>query len=86
MEEVAKTVHAGRDDDLDGPVGRARELPVLIGQRLSHLSEGSQDVLRKASILGLTFRFNDLLAMSGCPEQGWKSSCRRRLSRAGFGR
>ena len=70
VEEVAKTVHAGRDDDLDGAgEGVPESVRSLIGQRLSHLSEGSQDVLRKASVLGLTFRFDDLLAMSGCPEQ-----------------
>lgn len=40
----------------------------VVGQRLSRLAEETQDMLREASVLGQTFSFDDLEAMSGRAE------------------
>lgn len=41
----------------------------VIGQRVCRLSERAQEVLREASVLGETFRFDDLLVMTGRSEE-----------------
>jgi class 3 adenylate cyclase/tetratricopeptide (TPR) repeat protein len=41
----------------------------VIGQRLSRLSPDAQDMLREASVLGQSFTFDNLFAMSGRPEE-----------------
>jgi class 3 adenylate cyclase/tetratricopeptide (TPR) repeat protein len=40
----------------------------VVGQRLSRLAEETQEILREASVLGQSFRFDDLRAMSGRQE------------------
>ncbi|GAC1513535.1 MAG: hypothetical protein NVS2B16_18640 [Chloroflexota bacterium] len=41
----------------------------VVGQRLLRLSEGAQELLREASVLGQTINFDDLLGMTGRSEE-----------------
>jgi class 3 adenylate cyclase/tetratricopeptide (TPR) repeat protein len=41
----------------------------VVGQRLSRLAEGTQELLREASVLGQTFSFRDLEVVSGRDEE-----------------
>jgi class 3 adenylate cyclase/tetratricopeptide (TPR) repeat protein len=45
-----------------------KSIRAVIGQRLSRLSEGTQTVLREASVLGLAFTFKDLQGISNRSE------------------
>jgi tetratricopeptide (TPR) repeat protein len=55
------------DDRWEGGTISEMEVPKsirsVIGQRLSRLEEGSQEILREASVLGQEFSFDDLLAL-----------------------
>jgi class 3 adenylate cyclase/tetratricopeptide (TPR) repeat protein len=52
-------------DDLSVP----ESIRSAVGQRLAHLSEGTQEVLHEASALGQTFRFEDVQAMGSHTEE-----------------
>ncbi len=51
-----------------------RTVQEVIGERLARLSESTQSLLREASVLGTTFEFDDLEAMSGLSEIDLESS------------
>jgi tetratricopeptide (TPR) repeat protein len=46
----------------------------VVGQRLSRLPDETQEILREASVLGQTFGFDDLQAMSDRPERELEES------------
>jgi tetratricopeptide (TPR) repeat protein len=46
----------------------------IIGQRMERLNEKTQELLRDASVLGLTFRFDALAALAGQPEEEIEAS------------
>ena len=65
----------------------------VIGQRLSRLSDTTQEILREASVLGQTFLFDDLLQLHGREEEDIESALEeaqvaglvRETGRAGYG-
>lgn len=65
-------------DQIEVPEG-ARS---VIGQRLSSLSEVTLDVLREASILGQTFKFDDLAAIGGRSEWDLEVALEEAVGRA----
>ena len=52
-----------------GEIEVPESVRAVIGQRLSRLQESTQDLLREASVLGPSFRFDDLQALRDRPEE-----------------